>query len=123
MSDIYNDADGAPANSRVLTIGGDPYVAEDITWDEPGKVTERFDQNANPSGQFLTRNFTSGSATLQLADDEAAPPALGATFSEDLLLAGSAQTWFISNRGAQFRQGEFVKVPVSFRKRVTAVPT
>lgn len=113
MADIIND--GAVVGfSRVLTINGVTYVADDFKFDTPtGTSFTRTDEQSKPTGKVDVKGIMTGTATLQLQTSATALPGWGETFVVDegtmkILQVGRAET----------KNGE-TKVSISFEKAIT----
>ena len=87
MSDQINDG-SMVIGSRVLAIGAFPlssgaptspsnYATDDFSWDQASTETLRTDGNNLPTGRHVAKGPTTGTATLQLADESATVPAFG----------------------------------------------
>jgi hypothetical protein len=126
MSAAYNDG-AVPYGSRILSIINTTtgatavvFVAENVSIQRPTNIIERKDENDEPSGQVLVKNFNTGSATLQLATSTTVPPDEGATFSITLDSVRGSETFVVSEVGQVESQGEAKKVNISFRKKYGA---
>lgn len=114
--------------SRVLTINSVAYVADNFTVTRPSKTIVRTNQLDEPSGQVSYADVATGSAQLQLADAAAREPALGDEFTVSGLLkkAGTPtpadvdETFYIDSVGTAETQDGETKIPITFRKRITA---
>lgn len=114
MSAIYNDGQ-LPYGSRLLIITGSApgsCVAETIEFTLATTALRRTDQLGNPSGQVLIKDWTTGTATLQLATTNSQVPATGDTFST--VRSGSAERFVITNVGQPESSTTDKKVTISF---------
>ncbi len=95
-----------------VTINAVVYIAEDITITAPTTVVEIKDPSGIPTGQALIPEVITGTAKLQLATGSTAMPQLGGTFT----LQGA--TWYVSETGKAYTQGQYVYSNISFRMRI-----
>lgn len=95
-----------------ITINSVAYIAEDIDIQNPTKIVGIFDANAIPTGQALIPQNPTGTMTLQLATGSTVVPPKGGTFS---LVGG---TWYVTDVGTAFKQGEYTKVKVGFVNKI-----
>lgn len=87
MSAVLVDPTGLPYGSRVLQLsssagaGYEAFVAEDVSVNRPTKELKRYNQLGEPSGAVYIEDWTTGTATLQLASGSQIP-VVGDTFGE-----------------------------------------
>lgn len=117
MAALINDG-SLPYASKSLSINSVAYIAETIKLDNPSKVIERRNELGEPSGQVLVQDFSTGSATLQLATAATVLPPLGATFTKDLTVAGSNQTYIVARVSPAYAQEDATKVDIEFRLKI-----
>lgn len=111
--------DGAMAfGSQIVAIGAVNFVAEDITFTAGSEWVETKNENGVPTRATGKITTPTGSATLQLEDDETAPPALFGTFTLTPIGGGTAIPVIITEVGQEFKQGEERKVKVNIRKQL-----
>ena len=114
MSDIINDGQ-VQHGSRQLTIDGAVYETDDFSWDTATSTTvERTNRLGVLTGRVSIKGGTTGSCTLQLADDAAVLPEWGDQFTT------TEGTCSITSVGKREGKGAEMKVPVSFVLNVTA---
>lgn len=95
-----------------ITINSVAYIAEDIDIQNPSKIVEIADANAVPIGQAIIPKNPTGTMTLQLATAATVVPPKGGTF---MLVGG---TWYVTDVGTAFKQGEYTKVKCSFVNKI-----
>ena len=114
---INNDGD-IPIGSHAVTINTVSYIFESVSVNQSSAVIESNDENGEPRGEAIIPGRWTGSGTLQLPDDTAELPVIGDTFTLDLDRDGTAETYKISEVGAQYEAAGETKVPVTIRKRI-----
>ena len=118
MSDQIND-DSIVIGSRTLAIGSFPlasgaptspsnYATDDFSYDQASTETLQTDGNNIPTGRHVAKGPTTGTSTLQLADDSATVPTFGMCFVED------EGTFYITEVGRKEGKGAECKVPIKF---------
>ncbi len=95
-----------------LTINSVAYIAEDIDIQNPTKIPQIADANGIPTGQVIIPQNPTGTMTLQLATSNTVVPPKAQTFT----MFGS--TWYVTDVGTAYKQGEYVKVKVSFVNKI-----
>lgn len=105
-----------PYGSRVVTVASIGYIANSFTTSQPLNVIERQNELGAPNGAVGIRQPITGSASLQLASTATAIPASGDEFSASI--AGTAITFFITDRGLPEEQAGFKTVDISFRESI-----
>lgn len=103
--------------SRVLTINGVAYVADNITVNRPTKKIERTNEIGEPSGSVGVAGFVTGSATLQKASSSTAEPQGGYTFAVTFDATIGAETFFVSSPGRTENKDAELKFNVTFEKK------
>ncbi len=103
--------------SRVLTINGVTYVADNITVNRPTKRIERTDQIGEPSGSVGVAGFVTGSCQLQIATSSTAEPQGGYTFTVTLDATIGAETFYIESPGRTENKDAEKKINVTFVKK------
>lgn len=98
--------------SSPVTINSVVYIAEDIDIQNPTKIVGIADANAIPTGQAIIPQNPTGSMTLQLATAATVVPPKGTIFT----LFGSS--WYVTDVGTAYKQGEYVKLKVSFVNKI-----
>lgn len=106
-----------PYGAYLVTIGGTAFVGENISPQSPTSIIERRDSLNAPSGQVFVPDFESATMTVQRPAASTAKPARGATASFPAN-ADMSGTWYVSEVGAEFQQGEVQKFNVTVRKGV-----
>jgi len=111
----YGTFPQVPYGSRLLTIDGAKYIAEDIEVTRPTTVIERLNEYGEPHGQVIIPQFVVGTATLQMPTSSWAPD-LGDTFTATFHVSSSAETFMISELGQPESSTTDKKIRISFRK-------
>ena len=115
---MANKYDGTlPFGSRVLTIGGVTYIADNVDVTRPSKVVRNTDENDEPDGAVYVPDFVTGSATLQLASSATAIPALHAEFTTTMSSGVGVETFILTEIGQPETKDGLKKVRVSFAKK------
>lgn len=114
MSAFTNDGT-VQYGSRVLTINGVDYVADNCEVTRPSKTIERTNEIDEPSGQVSYEGFVTGSATLQLATGSTVIPILGQEFSTTF--GASSETFYIDSVTQPESKDAEKKVNITFRKK------
>lgn len=105
-----------PYGTRVVTINAVGYIANSWTTTQSLNVIDRQDTLGAPNGAIGIRTPITGSTTLQLATTSTTYPSAGDEFSSTD--AGTAITFFITDRTAPEEQQGFKTVDISFRESV-----
>lgn len=105
-----------PYGSRVVTVATIGYIANSFTTSQPLNVIERQNELGAPNGAVGIRQPITGSASLQLASTATDIPEAGDEFSASI--AGTAITFFITDRGLPEEQAGFKTVDISFRESI-----
>jgi hypothetical protein len=105
-----------PYGSRVVTVATAGYIANSFTTSQPLNVIERQNELGAPNGAVGIQQPITGSASLQLALAATAIPSAGDEFSATI--AGTAITFFITERGLPEEQAGFKTVDISFRQSI-----
>jgi len=116
MSAFTNDGT-VQYGSRVLTINGVDYVADNCEVTRPSKTIERTNEIGEPSGQVSYEGFVTGSATLQLATGSTAIPVQGLEFSTTWVASIGPETFYIDSVTQPESKDAEKKVNVTFRKK------
>lgn len=103
--------------SRVLTIGGVAYVADNITVNRPTKPIERTNEIGEPSGSVGVAGFVTGSATIQLASSSTVEPAGGATFTVTFDGTIGAETFYTTSPARTENKDAEKKINITFTKK------
>lgn len=119
MSAFTNDGT-IPYGSKVLTIGGVIFIADDIQVSRPSKKISRTDQLDEPSGSVNYEDFHSFTATLQLATTATVPPAKGATCTVTFDDVYGSESWFVFDINQPFQKDQETKVQVTMHKDYAA---
>lgn len=112
MAIPYTTTASLPYGSRVITIGGLAYVAQNFSTDQSLNVIERTDELGAPNGAVGIQTARTGSAQLQLATSAITVPSAGDEFSAKSI------TWFLTQVGEPEEASSFKVVDVSFRESV-----
>lgn len=93
-----------------ITIDGDTFVAEAMSFNKTGSRADIDDSNGLPLGSTIIPGRVEGSATLQL--DGVNAPAVG----DEFVLTGGhyAGTYIIQDIGETQSQGDYTKIAVNF---------
>ena len=106
------------AGARTLQIPpstGATYVAESFNVRRPSNNIDQNDENNEPRKAKYTDGWVEGDAVLQLDTDA---PAKGETFTTTVDSTIGAETFYITSVGQQESQGDYKKLPITFRKKV-----
>lgn len=96
-SPAYNDGT-VQYGCRVLTINGNPYVADNLSINRPTKAIDRTNEIGEPSGSVGVADFVTGSAQIQLASGSTVEPIIGNTTSAITLDAAiGAETFYVTS--------------------------
>lgn len=117
MSTSKNDG-AIPYGSIVITINSVTYIADSFSISRPSKTIERTSEVDLPTGQISYDGFVTGSATLQLASDSTAIPAMYQTFTSSV--SGSSETFYIDSVTQPLEKGGEKKINITFRKQYNA---
>ena len=112
MAIPYLTSTALPYGSRVVTIGGVGYVANNFSVAQSLNVIERQDSLGAPNGAVGIQQARTGSAQLQLATSSTTVPAAGDTFLADSV------TYFLTEISKPEEQQGFKVLDVSFRESV-----
>lgn len=107
MAALINDGN-MPYGSRVLTVNGNTYIADDFTINRPSNLVERPGEFGQPTGWVLVPTLPTGSATLQLATTSTPLPEVGMSFVVD------AETFMLNSVSAPEVKDQDKKVAVTF---------
>ena len=116
MSDILNDASVVGNIAEDLVIGGQTYVAIDISMTTTSNSILRSDRNNVPSGRKETRGEKTGTMTLQLSSTSQPYPSQFATFTSTVY--GSC---YITSVGVSQTQGGQTTVPCTIKQAIGSV--
>jgi len=107
--------------SSPITIGGVTYVAENMTFNYTATRADLNDSNGEPLASTVVPGRIEGSATLQLATETANPNLVGTEFT----MTGTRTdgTYMITDPSEAQSQGDYVKVSVTFYKKINTTPT
>ena len=110
---IVNDG-GVQHGSRDVTIGSETYATDDFSYTHPtGTTIERTESRSLVNGVVHIRGRTTGSMTIQLADQVQPLPDWGSQFTED------EGVFTITSVGRAETKGAETKVPITFALNVT----
>lgn len=101
-----------------ITIGAVTYVCEGMSFTRGSNRVDINDSNGEPLGSTIIPGRIEGSGSLQLAAANTAIPAVGSEFE----LAGGRNdgTYVITEIGEAQSQGDYVKISISYYKKVNA---
>lgn len=135
MAAFKNDG-AVQYGSRILTIGsaaggagGTAYVADNFTVNRTSATIVRKNEIGEPSGQVsFEAEPATGSAQIQLETADSREPSRGWEFTVTGLLqkegtptpADVSEVFYIDSVGTAETQDGETKVPITFRKRITA---
>jgi len=106
--------------SSPITIGGVTYVAENMTFNYTATRADLNDSNGEPLASTIVPGRIEGSATLQLASEDASPNLVGTEFTmTDTRTPG---TYMITDSSEAQSQGDYVKVSVTFYQKINVTP-
>jgi hypothetical protein len=113
---------GVVFGSQVLTIKNrsnvdQAYIAEAFSLDDPSNWFVRKNEVGVPNGQVGIDDVPTGSATLQLADDEVLLPKKYAVFSATEV-GGSTISLIVAKVGQAFTQDGETKVTIDIRAEI-----
>lgn len=106
-----------PYGAYAVTIGATGFVAENINPSKPTTRIERRDQLMVPSGQVIIPDFESATMTVQRPTTSTVLPATGAAASFPTG-ADMTGTWYVTDVGATYEQGDVQKFNVTVHKAV-----
>ena len=95
-----------------ITIGGQAYIAEDITIAQNQRRVEIKDPNGIAIGQTFIPEVMTGSAKLQFAAAATPTPLRQAVFT----LQG--QSWIVENVGKSYTQGAYTYANITFAQKL-----
>ena len=103
--------------SQVLTIGGEAYVADNITINRTSKTILRTNEIDEPSGQVSYKGEPdTGTAQIQLASGSATTPQQGETFTADL--GFGSETYYVTDISKPFAKDGETKLNITFRESI-----
>jgi hypothetical protein len=106
-----------PYGSKILTIGGAAFVADDIQVSRPSKKISRTNQLDEPTGSVNYEDFHTFTCTLQYETDATPPPAKGAECLQTFDAVYGAETWFLFDLTQPFQKDQETKVQATFHKK------
>lgn len=114
---------GVVFGSQVLTIANrsnanQAYIAEAFSLDDGSNVTVRNNEKGVPNGQFFRDTVPTGSATLQLADEEILLPKKYAEF-DAIEVGGSSVTLIVTKVGQAFTSEGETKVTIDVSAKLS----
>ena len=108
-----------PYGCYVITISSASFVAESISFTEASSVIERRNELNAPSGQIITPDFVTGTAVVQRPATSTAIPDVGdVVVLPSGALGGFTGSFYVSDIGPAYAQGDNQKFNLSFRKSV-----
>ena len=115
MSLPYSTSANLPYGSRVLTINGVSYIANNFRVQKAGRLLERFDHLAAPSGAVLLDAPYTGTE-LQVANTLVAFPNVSMTFNCRVEQENANVNFFITEAGVPESFDQFKNCDVTFRE-------
>lgn len=116
MSLPYSTSANLPYGSRVLTIGGVAYIANNFRAQQAGKLLERMTELGAPNGAVLIDTPYTGSAELQIASTGTAFPNVSSTFSAFVAAENANVNFFVTEVGTPETQDQWKNCDISFRE-------
>ncbi len=112
----YSTSANLPYGSRVLSIGGVNYIANNFRVSKAGRLLERFTELAAPSGAVLLDAPYTGTAELQIANTLIAFPNVSMTFNCRVEQENANVNFFITESGVPESFDQFKNVDITFRE-------
>ena len=104
-----------------VTINGVTYVAEGMNFNFTSTRADLNNSNGEPLATTIVKGRIEGSATLQLATDDASPDLVGQTFVlQDTRASGA---YMITDSSEAQSQGDYVKVSINFYRKLNPTIT
>jgi hypothetical protein len=111
----YNDGN-VPHSSFVLTLGGTAFVAENLNPTVPVTKIERLDELNRPSGKVSIDGFETATVTVQRPASATILPTVGAAAVGPANSFIGTGSWYVTDRGATFTQGDVQKFNITIDK-------
>lgn len=112
----YSTSANLPYGSRVLTINGVSYIANNFRVQKAGRLLERFTELAAPSGAVLLDAPYTGTAEIQIANTSVAFPNVSMTFSARVEQENANVNFFITEAGVPEAFDQFKNCDITFRE-------
>ena len=116
MAIIQDGTQAFGIESSPISIGGTAYVAESMSFNFSATRADLNDSNGEPLASTIVPQRVEGTATLQLATSTTSPNLVGTEFT----MSGTRTdgTYMIIDSSEAQSQGDYVKVNISFYKKL-----
>jgi len=116
MAIIKDGTQAFGIESSPIEINSVTYVAENMTFNYTATRADLNDSNGEPLASTIVPGRIEGTATLQLSTETADPNLVGKEFT----MTGSRTdgTYMITDSSEAQSQGDYVKVSVTFYKKI-----
>ena len=118
MSLPYSTSANLPYGSRVLTISGVSYIANNFRTEKQGKLLERMTELGAPNGAVLIDAPYTGTSELQIQNTSIAFPNISMTFSARVDADNANYNFFITQVGVPETQDQWKNCDITFRQVV-----
>lgn len=112
----YSTSAGLPYGSRVLSIGGVSYIANNFRVEQAGKLLERTTELGAPNGAVMIDTAYTGTAEVQLAANTTVYPNISMTFSTRVDSENANLNFFLTTVGAPESADQWKFVDIQFRE-------